>query len=323
MATHILIRSTQYLLDARPPQQIQAQLERSIMVAFAPAGSAAPAARMARFTWPTKAYRFTLQLLDVLPHGNSYSLAVEVDLEAAADKSCAELEAERRWSQGQLAQWTSDLRLLPTPAPGPGSAQRHQALVEAWRAAEAPLTDVLATQRAILSALRDGAVFSTVHLEGGTIVRHDGQRFVIADFGPSQKSRRFASDAEVLSHLRAQYDRRIGWRNELARATDADAWRLIYRQLETPMAGNKVQGMQARAAKAVACVAVCGLAFGLTYLKVQRGVESRRTDIHYAQLSKVPNFSNLDAGGHRTTGLLENERKFKRRLQDYKRATPH
>ena len=77
--------------------------------------------------------------------------------------------------------WTSAFKPTDPVILGDGSAARYQAFAEHARRAEAHLTDVPAIQQAILTALRNGATYSTNHKEGGTDIKFERGQFVRAD----------------------------------------------------------------------------------------------------------------------------------------------
>ena len=201
--------------DVRPPQEIQFQLERDVVVLFEPLRTEAPMEFAALVKDGTAVFRLRLSFTAALRWTNCYSLSV--------DGEC---------SGGWFDFWTRDFKPAAPPAPGEDSTDRYQALARAWLSAEAHLTSVGAVQQAILVALRKGATYSTAHKEGGTTIRHQRGRFVRTDYGDSTGSMTFSGEEEFLAFLRQFYDWQTSQRVWPSRVPELDAWKLMLRFLE-------------------------------------------------------------------------------------------
>lgn len=295
MPTRTIHRQTLHLLDPRPPQALQAQLERSTQAVFAPLQAreaAAGLARRADLASGSLHHRLTLHLVDVLPQGHSYRLEVE----ATSDDAQAELAVLRRQSEAWIGLWTDGLDVRRKPPAGTGSAPRRQAAAEVWHAGEAVLGDVAAVQQTILQALRDGATFSTAHKEGGALIRFDGQGYECAEHGDNPSRRVFASDAEFLPFLRSFFECQGARQGGLSGLPEADAWRLILRRLEpartSAVAGGVAQGPAGATARMgpltiAAVVVVMALAGGLAYLKYGAKADALRAGPPGPRLERV------------------------------------
>lgn len=218
--------------DLRPPQQIQAALERSVMAVF----------------WPGHengrlVYRST-------PHVNGTAYAFELRFEAATQSthcyrlrisgSCANLKPDmeeyvRKSSKGWFEHWTSDFKAGPPPAPGEASADRYRERVDEALAADGRHVTVAAIQQAILDGLRRGGQFTTSHKEGGTqIVRREGA-YVRSDYGESTRTETYRDDASFLDFLRKFFQWEVSRGQPLGTTVPENtAWRLILRLLREP-----------------------------------------------------------------------------------------
>jgi hypothetical protein len=162
------------------------------------------------------------------PAANHYSLHLETSW---AHTPPEYHDYHRNSSAGWFALWCCDLTVSQPAPPEVSPTPEYRARVEQSLKAEAPLADVAAMQREILTALRDGATFSTAHKEGGTRIGHAGGTFFRTDFGESPDHRTFPDEASFLAFLRQFYH----W--EIARSVPSDqlseetVWRLILRLL--------------------------------------------------------------------------------------------
>ncbi len=215
------------LFDARPPQDLQAELERATEAVFPLDGSATPPTCAASFEFVGLRYRLALAFGEAFADGNRYRLDIAVE----PGPGWTDQAAARRSADGWIALWSNGLRRETQPPAGQSLPARHQALTEAWLAEEARCADVALTQRRILDGLRAGACFTTAHKEGGTTIRFTGRVYFSADYGESNDTRRFADDAGFLAYLRQFYDFQTSRYVWPARVAEADAWRLILRQL--------------------------------------------------------------------------------------------
>ncbi|MBL9212126.1 MAG: hypothetical protein JNL92_16830 [Opitutaceae bacterium] len=263
--------------DPRPPQEIQAAIEREIMTVLA----AVPAEPRLTYTAQAQAsgvpFRVTLRFEAAHDTTNRYTLRFEA-LDAAL--APAALEAQRRALDGWFALWTRDFTSEPGGTLAPASTERYRSLAEQARQADARLRDVAAVQREILDGMRRGQMFSTAHKEGGTTIRHAGGCFVRADYGESSRVEKFHDDAGFLAFLRRFYEWETSRGAYPGKATELDAWRLILRRLEgerTPAGPaaavpfvtrfNRLRLLLALGVAAIALVFV--LVFGTPWLRVK------------------------------------------------------
>jgi hypothetical protein len=217
------------LFDARPPQDVQAALERATDAVFPLNEGATPPTCAASIDFVGLGYRLALAFVEAWADGNRYRLDVAVE----PGPGWTDHAAARRSADGWIALWCNGLRRQTRPPSGRPLPARHQALTESWRAEEARYADVALTQRRILDALRAGACFTTAHKEGGTTIRFTGRDYLSADHGESHDTRRFADEAGFLAYLRQFYDFQTSRYVWPGRVAQADAWRLILRQLRT------------------------------------------------------------------------------------------
>jgi hypothetical protein len=138
-------------------------------------------------------------------------------------------------------------------------------------------------QRAVLTALRQGAQLASVHKEGGTVMRFDGRDFVSQDYGDHERVRRFSSESEFLTHLWDHF----AFANQRDAAPGAlsalQGWRMIHARLEAApaaaaSAGGSVHAARRRRSPAVWALiaAVLAAAGGLGYLKFHDKAQALR-----------------------------------------------
>lgn len=216
--------------DARPPQDIQFQLERALMTLMPPRIEAGKLVCRANAKVNGARYSFLLRYEAALPRTHCYSLRVEA--------SWAELPTEhhehfRQSSGSWFDLWTRDFRRASPPSADDGSAERYGAACVAALNAEAGLDSSEAIQHAIVAAMKRGASFSTAHKEGGTDIRWRDGRFVRSDYGESEERQEFASEAKFLTFLRQFYHWETSRNAYPDTVPDTDAWKLILRLLQT------------------------------------------------------------------------------------------
>jgi hypothetical protein len=214
--------------DRRPPHEVQFAVERELMTLLQPA----PAEPQLTFRAASKCngvpFRVQLRLEAALFLTNCYLLEFEA---AEKDLSAARPTGRGKYLDGWLDLWTRHFTPTSAPEPGDGSADRAQKLAEQALAAEAHLTTVPAVQQAILTALRDGATFSTAHKEGGTNISHQRDRFVRADYGESDRTEKFSDEAAFLKFLRQFYDWETSRNTYPQKVSEFEAWKLMLRLL--------------------------------------------------------------------------------------------
>jgi hypothetical protein len=90
---------------------------------------------------------------------------------------------------------------------------------------------ILAIQKAVLAALREGKRFSTAHKEGGTILRFNGKVFERSNYGEDTTLTQFATDQEMIASIRAFYDWESRRDSYPHRPPELEVWKYIQRQL--------------------------------------------------------------------------------------------
>jgi len=263
--------------DPRPPQEIQAALEREIMTVLA----AVPSETRLTFTALAKAggvpFRVTLRFEAAHGATNGYTLRFE-PLDASL--APATLETQRKTLDGWFDLWTGHFTSHPGLALPPASPDRYRELAEQARQADGRLRSVAAVKREILDGLRRGLTFSTAHKEGGTTIRHAGGRFVRTDYGESPRVEEFHDEAAFLTFLRRFFDWETSRGAYPGKASELDAWRLILRLLveERAPAGTaaavqafrRFQRLRMFLALGVAAIALLfALVFGTPLLRVK------------------------------------------------------
>lgn len=213
--------------DKRPPQEIQAALERQLMTLFVAAMDQGQLRMLTQANVVGARYFFELRFEAALPKVNYYSLRIEVSW---ADQSPKHHDYYRKTSDSWFELWTRDLMRATQPRANDGSPERYHKLSDAALKAEAHLTTVPSLQEAIVAAMKNGAHFATAHKEGGTHIRWLDNRFVSADYGESEERREFLDEAEFLKFLRQFFSSDIS-RNASRKLSEPDAWKLIYRLL--------------------------------------------------------------------------------------------
>ena len=265
------------LHDSRPPQEIQAVLEREVMTVL---GVVPHDARLT-FTAIAKTsgapFRLTLRFEAAHGETNRYSLRFDT---VDASIPPAALETQRKALDGWLDLWTRHFTSDPSRALPPESPGRYQELADQARRAHERLAGVTLLQREILDGLRRGLTFSTAHKEGGTTIRHRDGKFVRADYGESSRVEEFHDEAAFLTFLRRFFDWETSRGAYPGKASEVEAWRLILRLLEEERGSagkaagvsfvtrlNRLRMFLALGVAAIALVVV--LVFGTPWLRVK------------------------------------------------------
>ncbi len=90
---------------------------------------------------------------------------------------------------------------------------------------------IIALQKTVLAALRDGKQFRTAHKEGGTILSFNGAKFMRENYGEEPSVTEFASDQEMIDCIRRFYDWDSRKDTYPHRPSELDVWKYIQRQL--------------------------------------------------------------------------------------------
>ena len=216
--------------DPRPPQEIQFELERRLMVLFVPTMDSGKLTLKAKAALVGAKYCFELRLEAALPRKNGYSLRVEASWDGQA---ATNHDYYRKTSVSWFEHWTEDFQPANPPEAGDGSSERYQELCEAALKAEQHLDTIPAIQNAILDALKRGATYTTSHKEGGSNIGWRNGGFFKTDHGDYPAQEKFASDEAFLKFLRQFYDRETSEKIYPDKASDFVAWKLILRLLRT------------------------------------------------------------------------------------------
>jgi hypothetical protein len=216
--------------DRRPPHEIQSALERDLMALLSATLHDGRLVMGARVNVVGAVYLVELRFDAALPLENCYALRVETSW---AEQPATHLEYYRKTAGSWFKFWTRGFTAADPPGPEEGSAPRYQALCTAARQAEQAFDTVPAIQQAIVTALKQGARFTTSHKEGGTNLFWNGQNFVRSDYGDDPAHRTFSDEVEFLSALRQFYDWETSRNVHPDRAPELVAWKLILRLVRT------------------------------------------------------------------------------------------
>lgn len=214
--------------DTRPPQDIQAALERTLVAPMRPAHENGRLCYHATVNVTGAAYVVVLRFEAALVRTYAYSLRIDVSW---AEMPATHHDYFRKSCVSWFDFWTREFSAAPSPGPGDGDIVGYMAACEAARQAEADLATVPVLQQAILAAMRAGASYTTAHKEGGTTIRWDCGHFVRTDYGESNECRKFPDDAQFLAFLRRFYDWEVSRNTAPDKVSDLDAWRLMLRLL--------------------------------------------------------------------------------------------
>ncbi len=183
--------------------------------------------------------------------GNPSTLRVEliaIDGGRHLYRLTSEGSAARRWTENQrfiadcerrLAHWCRQLRIVANEhdwpsAPRASFERAVLAFVAAEEAAARVVADpapVVALQREVLDALRNGMGFFTAGKEGGSHLFYDGGVFRRNDYGESTECAVYPDDASMVDCLRRFYDwesRRDSYPHP---KPELEVWRYIQGQL--------------------------------------------------------------------------------------------
>jgi hypothetical protein len=170
-----------------------------------------------------------------LPGGNWYSLRV-----TAWVPHTWYTEAEFRRNVNPASDhWTRILHGLPEIGTLEGASQElydklaHDALEkEARRAAEKEdLAPAIAIKQQILSEMRNGKSFRTIHHEGGTTIYFDGKSFIRSEYGEQESNEVLGTEDEVLRDIRALYDWESRKDSFPHPPPERDVWLFIQKQM--------------------------------------------------------------------------------------------
>lgn len=214
--------------DPRPPQEIQFELERRLMVLFVPTMDSGKLTLKAKATLVGDQVSFELRLEAALRLQNCYSLRVETSW---AEQAATNHDYCRKTSVSGFKRWTDDFQPANPPKEDEGSSGHYQKLCAAALNAEQHLDTIPAIQKAILEAMKRGAIYTTNHKEGGSNIGWRNGCFFKTDHGDYPGHEKFASAEAFLKFLRQYYDQETSRNIYPDRASDFVAWKLILRLL--------------------------------------------------------------------------------------------
>lgn len=214
--------------DVRPPCEMRGALEREHMAPFEAVMKDSRLEYHGASKCNTLPCTFRLVFDAAGEQTNDYTLHIQMSW---AHLPVAAHDSYRRSSASWLALWCRDLTIRPPRSPEPPNAG-YQARVEDALKEEIQIADIPAIQRTILSALKNGATFSTSHKEGGTNIGYSNGRFYRRDYGEWTSNETFTDEAAFLTFLRKFYDWETSRSIAPAKVTDEIAWRLILRLLK-------------------------------------------------------------------------------------------
>lgn len=212
--------------DKRPPHEIQAALECTLLTPMQPVLENDRLSYRATTKVIGIPYEFVLRFEAALARTYAYSLRIDTSW---ADTPATNHDYFRKSCVSWFGSWTRELAEAKATGPGAGVPARYTAACEAARLAEAHLHSVPILKQEILAAMRAGGSYATAHKEGGTRIRWDRTRFVCADYGESEERRVFSDDNQFLDFLRRFYDSETSRHAYPDKVSDLVAWRLIWR----------------------------------------------------------------------------------------------
>lgn len=224
--------------DARPPQEVQFDLERDLLVRLPGALREGGLEFKNSFNSNGATCQVVLRFEAALPDTNAYSVNFILSWEGLP---AAHQDYHRQGAEGWLDLWTHRFTPTPPPRPEENSPSRYGLLTEEALAAEAACASVGAVQQEILAALRAGARFFTAHKEGGTVVSYQNDHYLRADYGESEEREIFPDEAALLVYLRRLYHWETGRHASPQEPSETDRWTLILRLLRpvTPVSGGR------------------------------------------------------------------------------------
>jgi hypothetical protein len=94
------------------------------------------------------------------------------------------------------------------------------------------MAPVVVLKEEILTGLRNGMSFRTIHHEGGTTIYFDGKTFVHSTYGEEESLNVLGTDEEALACIRELYD----WESRKGsfphRPPELEVWKFIRRELK-------------------------------------------------------------------------------------------
>jgi hypothetical protein len=116
-----------HFCDARPPHEIQFQLERDLVTLFQPNHDGAQLLFRGAAKVTGCPYLFELRFDAALPTMNCYTLRIHASWEKLPVESS---DYFRRSSESWFQYWTKPFQQAPPPDPGEGSVERYRMLAD-------------------------------------------------------------------------------------------------------------------------------------------------------------------------------------------------
>lgn len=219
--------------DPRPPHEVVAVLERSLMVLATPHPAPPHLEYSLQIEQVGVSYALRLTCLAATPNHNLYGLDLHAHCPGRPDDQATGL---LRSAPAWFDLWTQGLQPVREAEADADVAGNDEALLrrrcEAALTADAHLDTVARLQAAVLAAFRNGARVVTAHKEGGTTVSWTGSSFVRQDHGESRERQVIPDDTAFLVFLRRFLDWEVSRAVHPARLPEASAWKLILRRLD-------------------------------------------------------------------------------------------
>jgi hypothetical protein len=211
--------------DARSPHQMRCALERDHMLAFH--AKIQDGQLSFHASGKHNGLHCTFQLVHEAARAkaNDYHLFMQLSWTDTQPENHEHfLNSSHKW----LDYWSRDLQSHSSASPDDQpSATLYQRYAAEVLNAEAQLADISFVQQQILSALRQGATYSTALKEGGTCIGYRQDRYYREDFGESDATQIFTDESSFLTFLRQFYDWETSKSLYPDKASEEVTWRLI------------------------------------------------------------------------------------------------
>lgn len=218
--------------DERAPEEIRVELERKLMVLLHPVGENGQYVVQGRGKSTGAISKVTLSLDEVCAADNLYTLKAEFDW-TGSDPVNDEYFANS--SRSWFEYWTRDFQAVPLPGSDDYTMPRYRMVADKALHFERSLATPENVQAEIVRRMKDGHQFATSHKEGGTVIRWlRDQQFQFSDYGESNETRLFKSEADFLRTLRQYFDMEVSRPTYPDQPDDMTAWTLILRLLYMP-----------------------------------------------------------------------------------------
>lgn len=215
--------------DARAPEEIKVELERKLMVLLHPVGDSGQYVVTGEGKSTGAVNKVTLSLDEVRAADHLYTLKAEFDW-SGSDPVNDEYftNSSRSWFEF----WTRDFAPVETAGHDDYTMPRYRMVADKALHFESNLKTPEDVRAEIARRMTDGATFATAHKEGGTVIRWLRDRqFQSSDYGESNETRLFKSEADFFPYLRRFFHMEITRPTYPAEPDELTAWILILRRL--------------------------------------------------------------------------------------------